>query len=454
MRLLHTPAGQPEGRPLPPATISTLAVALILTASHPAAQTVDPHRNWPQWRGPDGSGVSLTANPPLEWSETKNIKWKVEIPGRGHATPVVWGDRLFVLTAVPAAAQGEAQHAPRGGLNPRGVHRFVVMALDRRTGRTVWERVATEQEPHEAGHTDNSSWASSSPITDGESVFAYFESFGLYAYDMNGNLRWSKDLGDKRMRNQFGEGSTPALYGNTIVIVWDHLNGQSFVTALDKRDGRELWRVPHDEIDTWATPLVLDLNGRPQVIVPAMRRNRAYDLATGAVVWESDGLTMNPIPSPIHSDGIVYLMSGFQGNDLKAIRVADARGNIDGTPHVVWTFDRDTPYVPSPILVSGILYFVKTNSGILSAFEAKTGKALYQNRRLDGVPNVFASPVSAQGRIYFAGREGTTVVIKAGPTYEVLAKNALDDGFDASPVIVDNELFLRGQKFLYCVAAM
>lgn len=435
------------------------AVVLSIAAVTMAALVVVPpgaqdaaERNWAQWRGPSGIGVSTTAHPPLEWSETKNIRWKVEIPGRGSASPVVWNDRVFVLTAVPVGVQGEAQHAPRGGLTPRGVHRFVVMALDRGTGRTLWERTAAEQEPHEASHTDNGTWASSSPITDGDSVFAYFESFGLFAYDMNGTLRWKKDLGDKRMRNQFGEGSTPALHGNTLVVVWDHLNGEgSFVVAIDKRNGRELWRAAREEIDTWATPLVLEVNGRPQVIVPAMRRNRAYDLATGAVVWESDGLTMNPIPSPVHADGIVYLMSGFQGNDLKAIRVADARGNIDNTAHIVWSLDRDTPYVPSPVLVDGIIYFLKTNSGILSAFDAASGRPHYQNQRLDGVPNVFASPVSAQGRLYIPGREGTTIVVKAGPAYAVLAKNTLDDGFDASPALVDNEIFLRGQKFLYAI---
>jgi outer membrane protein assembly factor BamB len=439
-----------------PLGVASIALIAALTAStrQPAAQSGDAQRNWGQWRGPDASGVSSTANPPLEWSETRNIRWKVEIPGRGHATPVVWNDRVFVLTAVPAGVSGEAQHAPRGGLTPRGVHKFMVLAIDRRTGRTLWERIAAEQEPHEASHTDNGSWASSSPITDGESVFAYFESFGLYAYDFNGTLKWKKDLGDKRMRNQFGEGSTPALHGNTLVIVWDHLNGEgSFIVAIDKRDGRELWRVRRDEIDTWATPLVLEVNGRPQVIVPAMRRNRAYDLTTGAVVWESDGLTMNPIPSPVYADGLVFLMSGFQGNDLKAIRVADARGNIDNTPHVAWTLERDTPYVPSPIVVDGTLYFLKTNSGILSAFDAKTGKPHYQNQRLEGVPNVFASPAAARGRIYIPGREGTTVVIRSGPVYEVLARNTLDDGLDASPVLVDNELLLRGNKYLYCIAA-
>jgi len=409
-------------------------------------------KNWHQWRGPQATGVSPTANPPVEWSETKNVRWKVQIPGRGSASPIVWGDRLFLLTAVPVGVTGDAQHTPRGGLTPRGVHRFMVMAIDRKTGKTIWERVAREQEPHEASHTDNGTWASGSPITDGERVYAYFESFGLYAYDMNGKLLWEKDLGDKKMRNAFGEGSTPALHGNTLVVVWDHLGGESFVIALDKRDGKELWRTPRKEIDTWATPLVLEVNGRAQAIVPAMERVRSYDLETGQVVWESDGLTMNAIPSPVHEDGLVFLMSGFRGNDLKAIRVADAKGNIDGTNAIVWTLDRDTPYVPSPVLVEGVLYFLKSSNGIVSALDARTGKPHYQNQRLDGVPNVFASPVAAKGRVYFPGREGTTLVIKSGPTFEVLAKNTLDDGFDASPALVDGEIFLRGYKYLYAIA--
>jgi len=194
------------------------------------------------------------------------------------------------------------------------------------------------------------------------------------------------------------------------------------------------------------------VNGRAQAIVPAMERVRSYDLETGQVVWESDGLTMNAIPSPVHENGLVFLMSGFRGNDLKAIRVADAKGNIDGTNAIVWTLDRDTPYVPSPVLVEGVLYFLKSNNGIVSALDARTGKPHYQNQRLDGVPNVFASPVAAKGRVYFPGREGTTLVIKSGPTFEVLAKNTLDDGFDASPALVDSEIFLRGYKYLYAIA--
>jgi outer membrane protein assembly factor BamB len=431
------------------------SILVALVASWVAttyAQDSPAARYWAQWRGPHATGVSTTADPPTEWSETQNVRWKVEIPGRGSSSPIVWGDRVFVTTAVPMGITGAAQHAARGGVRPRDLHRFMVMALDRKTGKTIWERVAREQEPHEGSHVDNGTWASGSPLTDGQHLFAYFESFGLYAYDMDGTLIWEKDLGDKRMRNQFGEGSTPALHGNTLVVVWDQIGGESFIVALDKRDGKELWRVPRKEIDTWATPLVVEVNGRAQVIVPAMQRIRAYDLENGQIVWESDGLTMNPIPSPVYGDGLVFLMSGFAGNDLKAIRVADAKGNIDGTNAIVWTLDRDTPYVPSPVLADGVLYFLKSNSGILTAVDPKTGTPHYSNQRLDGVPNVFASPVAAKGRIYFPGREGTTIVVRSGPKYEVLARNTLEDGFDASPALVDNEMYLRGYKYLYALA--
>jgi outer membrane protein assembly factor BamB len=269
---------------------------------------------------------------------------------------------------------------------------------------------------------------------------------------MNGTLVWQKDLGDKTMRNQFGEGSTPALHGRYLVQVWDQYQAQSFIVALDKRTGEEIWRKDRDEIDTWATPLVVEVNGRPQVIVGAMNRVHSYDLATGDIVWETAGLTMNVIPSPVYEDGMAFLTSGFRGNSLKAIRLADAKGDITGTPAVVWTLERDTPYVPSPLVYDGILYVLKGNTGILSVFDAKTGTPHYALQRLDATPNVFASPVGAAGRVYIAGREGTTVVLKNGPAFEQLAANRLDDGFDASPALVDGEIYLRGNRHLYCIA--
>jgi outer membrane protein assembly factor BamB len=436
-------------------TVRFACVAALLLASlgtHASARQITAERYWPQWRGPHASGVSKTASPPLQWSETKNVRWKVEIPGRGSSSPVVWGDRVFLLTAVPVGAAGEEAHRPRGGLQPLVAHRYVVLAIDRRTGKTVWERVAKEEAPHEPSHAENGTWASSSAITDGEHVIAYFESRGIFAYDMAGTLVWQKDLGDKRMRNQFGEGSTPVLSGSTLVIVWDHLGGPSFVVALDKRTGAELWRQDRKEIDTWATPLVVTAGGRRQVVVGAMDSIQSYDLETGKVVWHTSGLTMNVIPSPVAEDGWVYLMSGFRGNSLKAIRVGEASGDITGTPAVSWTLNRDTPYVPSPVIYDGILYFLKSNNGLLSALDAKTGTPHYQAQRLDAVPNVFSSPVGAAGRIYVTGREGTTVVLKHGPTPEILSTNHLDDGFDASAALVDREMYLRGYRFLYCVA--
>jgi outer membrane protein assembly factor BamB len=412
------------------------------------------HRFWPQWRGPFATGVSRSATPPAEWSETNNIRWKVEIPGRGSSSPVVWGDRMFVLSAVPIGLDAASAHAPRGAVRPRDRYRFTVLAIDRRTGKTIWERTAREEQPHEATHGDNGTYASSSAITDGQRVYAWFESQGMFVYDMDGKLLWSKDLGDKKMRNQFGEGSTPALAGDRLVIVWDQITpGASFVAALDASDGRELWRVPRDEIDTWATPLVVEHDGRRQAVVPGKNKIRSYDLENGSIVWESQGVTMNPIPSPVFGDGLVFVTSGFQGNNLKAIRLGSAKGDITGTDSIVWTLDRDTPYVPSPLLYDGILYLLKTNSGILSAFDAKSGTPHYQLQRLEGIPEVFASPVGASGRVYIAGRDGVVLVIRNGKTYEVLASNKLDDGFDASPALADDAIYLRGYRNLYAIAA-
>ena len=431
------------------------SVALVVSLLMPvlrAAANPEAERFWPQWRGPLATGVSAHATPPLEWGEGKNVRWKVEIPGRASSSPVVWGDRLFLQTAIPTTVPPDASHTPRGGITPRVPHRFVVYAIDRRTGKTIWERVAREATPHEASHPDNGTWSSSSTVTDGEHVIAFFESHGIYAYDLDGKLIWQKDLGDKKMRNEFGEGSTPALHGNRLVVVWDHfVPGASFIVTLDKRTGDEVWRAKRDEIDTWATPLVVEQDGRPQVIVNGMNKLQSYDLETGKVVWEAPGTTMNPIPSPVYADGMVFATSGFRGNNLKAIRLAEARGNLAGSGAIAWTLDRDTPYVPSPLLYDGILYILKTNSGILSAFDAKSGKPHYQAQRLDGMGEVFSSPVAAAGRVYITGRDGITLVLRNSPKYEVLAKNSLDDGFDASPALVGGDMYMRGYKYLYAI---
>lgn len=430
-----------------PVLATVVGTSLNLFAASPEAE-----KYWSQWRGPQATGAATSGNPPVTWSDDKNILWKIEIPGRGSSSPVIWGDRIFVQTAVPASAPtGQASHRPQGALTPRELHRFLVYAIDRTTGTTVWERTAAEIVPHEASHPDNGTWASSSPVTDGEHVFAFFDSFGLYAYDMEGTLIWEKDLGDKHMRNEFGEGSTPALHGNHIVIVWDQIGGPSFIVALDKRTGAEQWRVERDEIDTWATPLILEHEGRAQVVTAGQNKLRSYDLETGKIVWEAPGVTMNPIPSPVSADGMVYVTSGFRGNSLKAIRLADAKGDLTGSSAIVWTLDRDTPYVPSPLLYDGVIYILKTNSAILSAFDAKTGTPHYQAQRLQGLGEVFSSPVAAAGRVYITDRNGHSLVLKSGPSYEVLATNTLDDGFDASPAIAGDVIYMKGYRYLYAI---
>ena len=448
-------------------------ILLLLSVAWPAIAQPSADRFWGQWRGPQASGVAPFGDPPSEWSETTNVAWKVEVPGRGSASPIVWDDKVFLLTAVPVGgpdsgavtdsgvrssqsaprAAGRGRRGRRGrGQQPILRQRFTVMAFDRTTGEVVWEQVARDEVPHEGYQQANGSYAAGSAVTDGEYLFAFFGSWGLYAYDLDGRLQWEVDLGTRIMRNGFGEGTTPTLHGDTLVVTWDHIGGQSFIVALDKRTGDERWRVNRDEIDTWATPLVVQHAGRAQVVAPAMDHVSSYDLETGEVVWQSRGTTMNAIPSPVHADGIVYVMSGYRGSNLQAIRLADAHGDITGTDALVWQLERDTPYVPSPLLYDDALYVIKSNDGILSVFDRLTGRPYYQLQRLEGVPNIFASPVGAAGRVYITGREGTTLVIRQGPSYEVMASNTLDDGFDASPAVVDNELYLRGYRHLYKIA--
>jgi outer membrane protein assembly factor BamB len=415
---------------------STVAVLVLLSVRLPAA---DGDRFWPQWRGPLLTGAAPQGDPPVEWSEGKNVKWKVEIPGKGSSTPVIWGDTIVVLTAVPVDASERAKQ------------RFTVIAFGRKDGKVLWQRVVREEVPHEGHHATNT-WASASALTDGELVYAFFGSRGLYALDMKGNVKWEKDLGDMSIKMGFGEAASPALHRDRLVVNWDH-EGESFIVALDKRTGKELWRVPRDEKTSWATPLIVDVGGRAQVITSATGRVRSYDLANGELLWHATGMTANAIPTPVHADGLVFLTSGFRGNALMAVRLSEAKGDITTSPAVVWRYDRDTPYVPSPLLSGDQLYFLKSNSGVLSSFEAKTGKKLYGEQRLEGVPNVYASPLGVAGRIYVAGRDGGVAVVKQGPEFKLLATNQLDDGFDASPVAVDNELYLRGRKFLYRISA-
>lgn len=443
--------------------------------------------NWPQWRGPLANGVAPEGNPPTTWSETENVKWKVKIPGSGTGTPIVWENQIFIQTAIPtgkkveptpdkktAAAIGvpqlfgqvrpaaETPPAPPGegprrrpgggggrGETPDEVHQFVVLSIDRATGKTQWQKTAREEVPHEGHHRDHG-FASHSPITDGHYLYSWFGSRGLHCYDLKGELKWEKDFGKFRSVAGFGEGGSPALYGNTLVVNWDH-EGEDFIVALDKMTGKELWRNPRDEKTTWTTPLIVQHEGIPQVIVCASQRIRSYDLATGKQLWECGGMTANVIPSPVSEFGMVYAMSGFRGNALLAIKLGRT-GDLTDTDAIAWRYGKSTPYVPSPLLYGENLYFFSGNNAILSCFDAKTGKPLLSEQRLEGPSGFYASPVGASGRVYLVGRNGTSLVSKNSGAFDVLATNRLDEKFDASPAIAGKELFLRGHEYLYSLA--
>jgi outer membrane protein assembly factor BamB len=456
-----------------------LAASLLCPAPATSADSSDPNQNWPAWRGPLATGSSPAADPPTKWSEDQNIKWKVQIPGRGQATPIIWGDRVFIQTAIatgkkidpPAKADKTADvaekapgEAPKDRPGPRrpGANRppqseppyeyyqFVLMCLDRKTGQTRWQKIVREEAPHEGFHPGDGSFASSSPVADGQRVYADFGSRGIYAFDLDGNPVWDKDLGKMQMKLGFGEGSSPALYKNTLVLTWDH-EGESFIVAFDATTGHEIWRTPRESESVWATPLVVEVEGKPQVVASAENKIRSYDLADGKLLWECAGLTTNAIPSPVAAAGLVYLTTGFRGPVLLAINPG-ATGDITGTDAIAWTYKKDTPYVPSPLLYDGRLYFFQSNRALLSCLDAKTGKAIYGPERIEGLDNAYASPVAAAGRIYLVGRNGTTAVIRPGDKLDIIETNKLDEGIDASPALAGTELFLRGKEHLYCIS--
>jgi outer membrane protein assembly factor BamB len=444
------------------AAAAIAALGLTAGAQTPAGQArsaasnadASASRFWPQWRGPLGTGEAPAAQPPIEWGEGKNIAWKMAVPGRGKSTPVVWGDLVFLTTAVPSTKPAAAGATSVGSSHPavrpaESPLEFTVMAFSRRDGAVRWRRTVREELPHEGTHQDGT-YASGSVLTDGARVYAFFGSRGLYALDMQGAPVWEKDLGRMQTRNAFGEGASPALHGDTLVVNWDH-EGSDFVAALDAKTGKERWRRDRDEPTTWATPHVAVHGGRAQVIVNGRNRVVSYDLATGEPLWQAPGLTENVIPSPVSGDGLAFAMSGFRGNVARAIDLGLAKGDVSASPALVWSYERDTPYVPSPLLYRGGLYFLKSNSGVITQLEAKTGAVRYTHR-LDATPNVYASPVAADGRIYVVGREGSTVVLEAGPQPKVLATNALDESTDASLALVDREIYLRGSKHLYRIS--
>ena len=446
-----------------PCTWMAILFSLWSGAATAGEADVRQETGWPAWRGPLATGVSSDAVPPLHWDENTNIRWKTAIPGRGVSSPIVWKDRVFLTTAVETDRAADPETVRRaeaetpefvrkaGGNLPAKVLQFTVLALKRGDGSVLWRQVACEEAPHEGTHADGT-WASDSATTDGERLYVYFGSRGLYCFDLDGKKIWEKRLGRFKMKAQFGEGVSPVLCGGQIIINQDE-EGASFLAAFDRKTGEEAWRVPRDELTSWATPFVLEREGKRQIVVSATKRIRGYDAANGATLWEIGGMTGNVIPCPVADAERVFCLSGFRGSALLAIRLAGASGDLtDKAGALAWKSDKNTPYVPSPLLVDGRLYYFKANDAALSCVEAATGNVLFGPQVLEGGKGAYASPVAGAGRVYATCRNGRTLVLKAGATYEVLASNPLDDSFTASAALAGTDLFLRGIKSLYCIA--
>ena len=456
--------------PLVPWLVPSILLAAVPLL--PATESTSGGSYWPHWRGPSANGVSPDGRPPTEWGPSKNVKWKVKIPGGGSGSPIIWEDKVFVVTAVPVetASRADAPRADRprgrpgargrrgggrsgrgGTMRPPDSHwRFVVMCLDRSSGKTLWEKVAAETIPHE-GHHAHHGFASASPCTDGERLYAHFGSRGLFCYDLDGEFLWKKtDFGPMRTRHGFGEGSSPTVHGDFIIVPWDH-EGSSFLTALDKRTGKTRWKVERDEPSCWATPLVVEHDGRKQVVASGDNFVRGYDLETGAELWRCPGQTGRPIPSPVSGHGLVFVGSGHRGAFLGAFRL-DHKGDIEGTDGVAWTLDRHAPDVPSPLLSGRRLYFHAGRTGILSCYDAVTGKPHFAGERVKGLDAVYASPVAANGKLYLTGRDGTTVVVEDREELTIVATNRLDEPVDATPAVAGREILIRAREHLYCFA--
>ena len=435
--------------------LAVLAVALLSSGSSDASGA------WAGWRGPGGSGIGSGA-PPIEWSESKNVRWKAPLAGRGLASPIVWGTHVFVTSAVPTGKKLE-DAPPRGARGMANEHlleeqAFVVMAFARTSGAELWRRVVHTAFPHQATHPDGS-YASPTPVTDGTHVFASFGSFGIYALTFTGEVVWQTDLGDLRIDGEFGEGCSPVLHGELLIVNWDN-EGDSFLIALDKANGKERWRTPRPSGTSWSTPIVVRAGESDEIVVAGFR-TIAYDAGSGRELWSYGPRELGGsglISSPVAMDELVLCCVGGarRGDEIRALVALPPEECAElapGSTEPLWTRTCDVPGTPSMLAYQGTLYFLKGNSGMLSALDPTTGGLLYGPERLKGVADVYASPVAAGGRLYVVGRDGTAEVLSALPKIETLAVNRLEDAFDASPAIAGDELYLRGLANLYCIAA-
>jgi outer membrane protein assembly factor BamB len=429
--------------------------AVLLSAGAAVGDDADEAmKYWPRWRGPRDTGVAPRGNPPSEWSETKNIRWKTSLPGEGHSTPIVWGDYVFVTAAIPYGEKKTIKGPEIDGVHDyrpvTGALEFAVLAINRSDGKILWRKTVRKALPHEGDHYTGT-MASNSPVTDGKNVYALFGSRGLHCLDFKGRKQWGVDLGKMRIKHGHGEGSSPAIHGSAVIVNWDHAD-QSFIAAFDKRTGKQLWKTKRDEVTSWATPIVVKVDGKPQVIVNGTKRMRGYSLESGKVIWKCAGLSANIVASPVSADGVVYSGSSYVKKGMMAIRLSGAKGDISPSKHVLWRRRFAAPYVPSLLLYGRSLYFLHHYQPVLWRVNVKTGEDPEGPYRLYDLRNVYASPVAAAGRVYITDRSGVTVVLSDDKKLKILATNSLDEGVNASAAIVGGEMFMRGDRSLYCIS--
>ena len=416
--------------------------------------------HWNQWRGPLGTGVAPNAQPPVEWSNDKNIRWKTPLPGRGHSSPVLSADHVFLTTAIPVGPKLPPRMSGRPGEHDNlpidSKYQFVVMAVDRHQGTVLWKKVVREAVPLEAGHTTGS-LATASPVTDGNFVYAYFGGQGVYCLDLQGNLVWERDFGPMHTKHGHGQGASPALYGDSLVVNWDHEDG-SFLVVLDKRTGKNLWRRDRPEDTSWSSPIVIvrkDSQGvdRPQIVVCGTNRVCGYDLKSGDVLWQCEGMSSNVVATPVYGNNMLYVGSSYEKKILMAINLQGAQGDLTNTKHLAWTRIRGTPYVPSMLLYDDALYFLTHYQNIMTRVDGPSGKDQPGVLRLGELGNIYSSPVAANGHVYVTDLEGTTIVLSHETTPKLVAVNRLNESISASAAIEGDEIFLRGDDHLFCIGS-
>jgi outer membrane protein assembly factor BamB len=437
-----------------------LAPAFALAAACAAADG-----NWPQFRGPSSSGIGDGTNPPVQWDAEKgtNIAWKAEIPGLAVSSPVVWGDRIFVTTAVSSDTNQKFRTGLYGDTDPildNSPHQWKLLAFDKKTGKLLWEQTAYEGKPKTKRHP-KSSQASPSPVTNGSVVIAYFGSEGLVAYSVEGKLLWKKNLGIQNAGwffdpdSEWGAASSPVIHKNSVIVQCDRQK-DSFIAAFNLKDGEELWRTARAEIPAWGTPTLVTGEGHTEVVTNGTKAVRSYDADTGKELWKVGPNAEITCTTPVAANGLVFITSGYPPvQPIWAIKVGSSgdltlKDGKESSDAVVWSKKSGGVYLPSPIVYGDHLYLVN-NNGVLAAYEAKTGNRAYQQRVGPGGSFV-ASPVAAAGKLYITGEEGEMYVVKAGAQYELLAKNTVNEPVLATPALSGDMLIVRGMKHLFAIA--